>query len=121
MKSKTKAASQNRQGIKDALSEVYCTSFTPPQEGTGGGLHTPPLKGTGGGFFTPPLERQGGGPQNKGKGPPGRARSPGAGICRNPDNKAGPPWVSKTLYNTKYQIISKYQKTIFITINFYNN
>ena len=99
---KTTAQGQNREGIKDIISDTFRTIiqisyplFTPPQEGPGGGL------GGWGGFniFLA---------QNKGKGPPGRVRSPGAGWCLRPDNQQATIKNNKTNYNTEFQYFNQF-------------
>jgi hypothetical protein len=99
----TKAKSQNRQGIKDALSAAFRTviqiSYTPPLEGPGGGFNI---------FLV----------QNKGKGPPGRVRSPGTGCCLKPDNQPAAIKRSNTYYITKFQHFNNYQIS---NSNFNNN
>jgi hypothetical protein len=109
---KTTAQSQNREGVKDIISDTFRTIIqisypflSPPLEGAGGGTYTTPQEGQGGGSFTPPWEGQGGG-QNKGKGPPGRVRSPGAGWCLRPDNQQ--PTNNKTNYNTEFQYFNQF-------------
>jgi hypothetical protein len=96
---KTTAQGQNREGIKDIISDTFRTiiqiSYPIPREGSGGGIYTPPQEG------------QGGGLQNKGKGPPGRVRSPGAGWCLRPDNQQTIK-NNKTNYNTEFQYFNQF-------------
>jgi hypothetical protein len=104
---KTTAQGQNREGIKDIITETYRTiiqiSYAIPTPHQGGS-------------FTPPLEGQGGGlgglniflAQNKGKGPPGRVRSPGAGWCLRPDNQQATNKNNKTNYNTEFQYFNQF-------------
>jgi hypothetical protein len=91
---KTTAQGQNREGIKNIISDPYRTIiqisypiYTPPQEEPGGGW---------------------GGLQNKGKGPPGRVQSPGAGWCLRPDNQQSTNKNNKTNYNTEFQYINQF-------------
>ena len=97
---KTTAQGQNREGIKDIISDTFRTiiqiSYPIPREGSWGGLSTPPQEG------------QGGGLQNKGKGPPGRVRSPGAGWCLKPDNQQTTIKSNKTNYNTEFQYFNQF-------------
>ena len=102
---KTTAQGQNREGIKDIISDTFRTIIQISYP-----LNSPPLEGLGGGWggsFTPPLEGQGGG-QNKGKGPPGRVRSPGAGWCLRPDNQQSTIKNNKTNYNTEFQYFNQF-------------
>ncbi|MCX6236040.1 MAG: hypothetical protein NTY07_00555 [Bacteroidia bacterium] len=106
MKQKTNiektAESRNRKGIKDAISVAFRTIIRIQ--------NAPPLEGTGGSniFLM----------QNKGKGPPGRVRSPGAGCCLKPDNHPVALKSSKNYYKTKFQHFNKYQISNSI---FFNN
>jgi hypothetical protein len=61
------ATSRNQEGIKDALSCAFGTIIQIKTKDDAGGINI---------FLV----------QNKGKGPPGRVRSPGAGCCLRPDN-----------------------------------
>jgi hypothetical protein len=125
---KTMAKGQNRESLP----------LTPPKEGSRS--ITLPIEiekpnGGWGGSSPPPLEGQGGGPQNKGKGPPGRVRSPGAGWRLRPDNQQAAIKSSKIDYKTinrnllknKYQMLfnNKYHpvRTGLLSINYqiFNN
>ena len=92
---KTTAQGQNREGIKDIISDTFRTIIqisypilSSPQEGQGGGN-----------IFLA---------QNKGKGPPGRVRSPGAGWCLRPDNQESTIKNNKTNYNTEFQYFNQF-------------
>jgi len=54
--------------------------------------------------------------QNKGKGPPGRVRSPVAGCCLKPDNHETAVESSKIVYKTQFQYF-----TIYHFSNFYSH
>ena len=99
---KTTAQGQNQEGIKDIISDTFRTIIQISYP-----FLSPPLERPGGGSFTPPLEGQGGG-QNKGKGPPGRVRSPGAGWCLKPDNQQSTIKNNKTNYNTEFQYFNQF-------------
>lgn len=100
-----KAKSQNRQGIKDALSLAFRkiiriqteVKYSPPLEGFGGDCNI---------FLM----------QNKGKGPPGRVRSPETGCCLEPDNQPVALKNIKINYIANFQYFNNYQIS-----NFNNN
>lgn len=95
---KTTALGQNREGIKDIITETFRTIIQISYP-----LNSPPLEGQGGG--------QGGNiflAQNKGKGPPGRVPSPGAGWCLRPDNQQATIKNNKTNYNTEFQYFNQF-------------
>ena len=93
------AKSQNGQGIKDSFSVVYCTFYTPSASWR---------RQWGGNIFLI---------QNKGKGPPGRIRSPGAGVFRKPDCKLTMNNNIKTYQKTDFQIFNNYQFSNFYSHN----
>ena len=95
---KTTAQGQNQEGIKNIISDTFRTIIQIPL----------PLEGSWGGLYTPPQEGQGGGSQNKGKGPPGRVRSQGAGWCLKPDNQQSTIKNNKTNYNTEFQYFNQF-------------
>ena len=93
---KTTAQGQNREGIKDIISDTFRTIIQISYA-----LNSPPLEGQGGGcniFLA----------QNKGKGPPGRVRSPGAGWCLRPDNQQTSIKNNKANYNTEFQYFNQF-------------
>ena len=55
--------------------------------------------------------------QNKGKGPPGRIRSPGAGVCRKPDYEPAKINNIKTYQKTNFQYFINYQFSNFYSHN----
>ena len=55
--------------------------------------------------------------QNKGKGPPGRIRSPGAGVCRKPDYELTMNNNIKTYQKTDFQYFNNYQFSNFYSHN----
>ena len=91
VKIETMAESQNGQGI--SASDLPLT---------------PPLEGSGFNIFLI---------QNKGKGPPGRIRSPGAGVCRKPDYVPATINNIKTYQKTDFQYFNKLQFSIFYSHN----
>ena len=55
--------------------------------------------------------------QNKGKGPPGRECSPGAGVCRKPDCELTMKNNTKTYQKTDFQYFNNYQFSNFYSHN----